>query len=145
MNELLNPYQKNSLRVSLLMLEENLRYAQEWLNGREETGILYYRNLKLSEETKQQAGQKIQAALELIEKLSSEFELDKEFQSAASILQGDLTVNWANLVDTKSAKLRRYGQVHPQLDDMLDPDIQNLAEIAFNLSTMLGQSKQEKP
>ena len=145
MNDLLNPYQKNSLRVSLLMLEENLRHAQEWLDGREENGILYYRNLKISEETKQQAAQRIQAALELIEKLSSEFELDREFQSATSILQGDLTISWANLIDTKSRKLRRYGQVHPQLGDMLDPDIQNLAEIAFNLSTMLGQSKQEKP
>ncbi len=145
MNDLLNPYQKNSLRVSLLMLEENLPRAKEWLDGREENGILYYRNLKISEETKQQATQRIQAALELIEKLSSEFELDREFQSAASILQGDLTINWANLVDTKSNKLRRYGQVHPELGDMLDTDIQNLAEIAFNLSTIFGRSKQEKP
>jgi hypothetical protein len=145
MNELLNPYQKNSLRVSLLMLEDNLRQAQEWLDGREESGILYYRDLKISEETKQWAGLRIQAALELIEKLSSEFELNKEFQSAASILQGNLTVSWANLMDTKAGKLRRYGEVHPELSSMLDPDIQNLAEIAFHLSTMLGQSKQEKP
>jgi hypothetical protein len=83
--------------------------------------------------------------LGLIAKLSSEFELDKKFQSAASILQGDLTISWANLMDTKSNKLRRYGQVHPELGDALDPDIENLAEIAFNLSTILGQTKQEKP
>lgn len=145
MNELLNPYQKNSLRVSLVMLEENLRHTREWLDGREENGILYYRRLKISEETKKQATQRIEVALGLIEKLSTIFELDKELQSAASILQGDLTINWANLVDTKSNKLRRYGQIHPELGDMLDPDIQNLAELAFNLSTILGQSKQEKP
>ncbi len=108
MNDLLNPYQKNSLRVSLLMLEENLRRAKEWLDGREENGILYYRNLKISEETKQQATQRIQAALELIEKLSSEFELDREFQSAASILQGDLTINWANL----RTRCRTVGRIH---------------------------------
>jgi hypothetical protein len=99
----------------------------------------------MTKEAKQQAVQKIQAALEVIEKLGRKFELEKEFESAASILQGNLTVNWANLMDTKSNKLKRYGQVHPQLGDMLDADIQNLAEIALNLSTMLGQSKQEKP
>lgn len=123
------------------MLEENLRQTQEWLDGREEDGILYYRRLNVSERNREQAHRAIETALHLIEKLGNRFELSQEFQSAAPILMGNLTVNWANLVDTKSNKLRRYGQVHPELGDVLDPDIQNLAEIAFNLSTILGQSK----
>jgi len=61
------------------------------------------------------------------------------------MIQGDLTINWANLIDTQAAKLRRYGKVHPELGDMLDPDIQNLAGIALHLSAILGQSQQEKP
>jgi hypothetical protein len=141
MNDLLNPYQKNSLRASLLMLEENLRQTQEWVDGREEDGILYYRRLNISERNREQVHRAIETALQLIEKLGNKFELGQEFQSVAPILMGNLTVNWANLVDTKSNKLRRYGQVHPELGDVLDPDIQNLAEIAFNLSTILGQSK----
>ena len=123
------------------MLEENLRQTQEWLDGREEDGILYYRRLNISERNREQAHRAIETALQLIEKLGNKFELGQEFQSAAPILMGNLTVNWANLVDTKSNKLRRYGQVHPELGDVLDPDIQNLAEIAFSLSTILGQSK----
>jgi hypothetical protein len=111
------------------------------LDGREEHGVLYYRKLNISKGTREQANRIIATALQLIEKLSIRFGLDREIQSAASILAGNLTVSWANLMDTKSHKLRRYGQVHPGLSDMLDTDIQNLAEIAFNLSTMLGQSK----
>ena len=127
------------------MFEENLRHALEWLDGREENGILYQRKLTISEENRNQASQAIHSALNRIEKLSDVFGLEKQPESAASMLGGDLSINWANLMDTQAGKLRRYGKVHPELADTLDPDIQNLAEIALHLSTILGQSKQEKP
>jgi hypothetical protein len=145
MTDLLNLYQKNSLRISLLLFEENLRHALEWLDGRDENGILYQRKLTISEENRNQASQAIHSALNMIERLSDVFGLEKQSESAASMLGSDLSINWANLMDTQAGKLRRYGKVHPELADMLDPDIQNLAEIALQLSTILGQSKQEKP
>jgi hypothetical protein len=141
----LNPYQKNSLRISLLMFEENLRRAQEWLDGREENGILYRRKLEISEENRKQATRAIVAALKIIEKVSRTFALEVELESASAILRGALTVNWENLMDTKAAKLKRYGKVHPELGGMLDEDIQELAEIALKLSAILGETQQEKP
>ena len=145
MKDLLNPYQKNSLRVSLLTFEENLRQVQEWLDGREENGILYRRKLTVSEEKRKQAGQMIEMALNLIRKLSNTFRLETVSESAASMLGGGLTITWANLIDTQAGKLRRYGKVHPELAGMLDSDIQNLAGIALKLSSILGESQQEKP
>jgi hypothetical protein len=145
MKDLLNPSQKNSLRVSLFLFEENLRKAQEWLNGREENGILYSRKLTLPEEKKEQAGQIITTALNLIKKLSEMFELETTYESAEYMLRGDLTLNWESLADTQARKLRRYGKVHPELASILDPDIQNLAGIALELSSILGESQQEKP
>lgn len=143
MMDLLNPYQKNSLRVSLQMFEENLRHAQEWLEGREENDILYHRKLEISEDNRNQAKLAIRAALGLIEKISHTFGLEAESQSAASSMQGELSVNWANLIDSQAGKLRRYGKVHPGLGGMLDSDIQKLAGIALHLSSILGKSKQE--
>ena len=145
MSNLLNAYQKNSLRVSLLTFEENLRQAQEWLEGRDENGILYQRRLTTSEEHRKQASHAIQSALDLIAKLRDVFGLEIEFQNAASIVQGNLTISWANLMDTQAGKLRKYGKVHPELAGTLDSDIRNLARIALQLSAILGQSKQEKP
>lgn len=145
MKDLLNPYQKSSLRISLLMFEENLRRAQEWLDGREEKGILYHRKLELSDEKRRQAEHVIKTALGVIERLSEKFGLEAETQNAASMFQGEFSVNWANLIDTQSGKLRRYGKVHPELHDMLDTDIRTLAEIALQLSALLGESQQEKP
>ena len=145
MSDLLNPYQKNSLRISLLMFEDSLRHAQEWLEGREENGILYRRKLEMPDDRRKQANHVIKTALSLIEKLSATFELEVESQNAASMFQGELTVNWANLMDSQAGKLRRYGKVHPELGGMLDADVRNLAEIALKLSAILGESQQEKP
>ncbi|MBN1453263.1 MAG: hypothetical protein JW963_19775 [Anaerolineales bacterium] len=145
MKNALNPSQKNSLGVTLRMYEENLRHAQEWLDGREDIGILYHRKLALSEENREQARQAINTALDLIEKLSRKFGLRKESSNSASWIRGELTVNWANLLDTRASKLRRFGKVQPELASLLDADIQNLAGIALHLSALLAESQQEKP
>ena len=141
MKDLLNPYQKNSLRITLRMFEENLRNALEWLDGREEVGILYKRKLNLPQENREQARQYIKFALGVIEKLSHKFDLRKESSDAASMLRGELDVGWTNLLDTRAKKLGRYGKVHPELANVLDADIQNLAEIAQQLSAIIGESK----
>lgn len=143
MEDLLNPYQKNSLRITLLGFEESLRHALEWLDGYEEDGILYSCRLSLPEENKKQIRQAINVALGLIEKLNHKFDLQKESNNVASMLRGELSVNWANLLDTRAKKLVRYGDVHPKLANILDSDIQNLAEIALQLSALLGESQQE--
>lgn len=137
---LLNPYQKNSLRITLRMFEENLRNALEWLDGREEDGILYSRKLILSPDGREQARQYIKFALGVIEKLSHQFGLRKESSDAASMLRGELDVGWANLLDTRAKKLGRFGKVHPELLSVLDSDIQKLAEIAQQLSAIIGKS-----
>ncbi|MCA2001756.1 MAG: hypothetical protein LDL51_07825 [Chloroflexi bacterium] len=137
---LLNSYQKNSLQITLRMFEENLRNALEWLDGREEDGVLYSRTLILSEDGREQARRYIQDALGVIEKLSRQFDLRKESNDAASMLRGELEVSWANLLDTRSKKLGRYGKVHPELLSALDSDIQKLAEIAQRLSAVIGKS-----
>ena len=127
------------------MFEENLRHALEWLNGREENGVLYNRKLNLSQSGREQVRQKINAALGLIESLSHKFDLHKDTSDAGSMLRGELTVSWANLLDRRAKKLVRYGDVHPELASILDSDIQNLAGLALQLAAILGESQQEKP
>jgi hypothetical protein len=145
MKDLLNLHQKNSLRVTLQMFEENLRCTLEWLAGREENGILYSRNLNLPEERKAQALLEIHTALGMVESLVHKFDLEKDASDAAPLLRGKLSINWANLLETRAKKLARFGKPHADLARMLDADIQNLAEIALHLSAILGESQQENP
>ncbi len=141
MKDLLNPYQKNSLRISLLMFEDSLRHAQAWLDGHEENGILYRRKFDGSHANKKQARKVIATALKIIEKLARNFELEVEVQSASAMMRGELVISWENLMNTQAGKLRGYGEVHPQLANLLDADIRNLAEMSLRLSELLNYSE----
>lgn len=141
MSDLLNRYQKSSLRISLLMFEDSLRHAQEWLDGREENGILIRRKLEISEGKRKQAGKIIANALTLIEKLAHRFELKAKTEEASAIMRGELIVSWENLMDTQAGKLKRYGKVHPDLAGLLDADIRHLADMSLRLSELLNDSE----
>lgn len=124
-----------------MMFEESLYRTQEWLQGRVEKGILYRRELAVSDDKREQAVQAIRAALSLIQNLAESFDLESQSEDASAIIKGELSESWANLLDTQAGKLRRYGAVHPDLAGRLDSQLQNLAGIALQLSAILGQTK----
>ena len=144
MKDLLNPSQWNSLRITLRAFEENLREAQEWLDGKEEHGTLYQYKLVLSVENRKRAQLQIKIALDQIAKLSSLFEMPKQNENPASLIRGEMSVSWADLHDSRTHKLGRYGKVHPELANVLDSEVQHLAEIALNLAAIFGESEKEK-
>jgi hypothetical protein len=45
-----------------------------------------------------------------------------------------MVITWANLLDSRSAKLERYGDIPAGLSEKLDPAVSNLAETALYLS-----------
>ena len=144
MKDLLNPSQWNSLRITLRIFEENLRQAQEWLDGKEEHGTLYQYKLVLSAENRKRAQREISSALDQIAELSRLFKMPQQNENPASLIRGEMSVSWADLHDSRTHKLGRYGKVHPELASVLDSEVQQLAEIAQNLSAIFGEYKKEK-
>jgi multidrug resistance efflux pump len=138
MNDLLNPIQKNSVRITLRRFEENLLHAQAWLDGKEENGVLYQRKLTLSAGRRQRAEKDIKTALDLIRKMSQDFELLSETENAAAQIKGEMAIIWADLLDSRARELKRSGAVHPELSAALDPGIQALASIALALTTIFS-------
>jgi hypothetical protein len=70
--------------------------------------------------------------------------MPRENTNPASLIRGEISVSWADLHDSRTHKLGRYGKVHPELANMLDSEVQHLAEIAQNLSVIFGEYKKEK-
>lgn len=138
MKDLLNPNQKNSLRITLRQFEENLLRAQAWLDGHEENGVLFQRKLTISDGRRQQAEKEIQTALELIRKASQDFDLPSEVENSAALVRSEMAISWANLLDSRAGELKRSGAVHPNLSATLDPGIQTLAGIALTLMTIFS-------
>lgn len=139
MNELLNPQQRSSLRTTLLSFEKNLREAQSWLDGNEEDGILYKAKLHMSEEHRRQCARQIAEALGQIRSLSRSLELEKKEEDPLSLIRSEMVISWANLLDSRSAKLGRYGDISAGLAGKLDPAIGHLAETALYLSKIFEE------
>jgi hypothetical protein len=138
-DRLLRASQRNSLRITLQVFEERLRAAREWLDGRQESGSLYERKLDLPLRNRKRAERQIQKALQVIDQLRERFDLEVELENAASILRSEMSVSWANLLDVRAQRLGRYGKVHPDLSRLLDPAIDELAEIARGLAVDLEE------
>jgi hypothetical protein len=134
MTELLNPQQRSSLRITLQSFEKNLREAQSWLDGAEENGILYKAKLQISKAHRQQLTGEISEALNQIGALSRKFELEKKEENPLSLIRSEMVISWANLLDSRTAKMARYGNISTGLAAMLDPAVDDLAETALYLS-----------
>jgi hypothetical protein len=139
MKDLLNPDQLRSVTITLRTFEEDLLYAQAWLYDAEENGILYQRKLTISPESRSIAQERINAALEHIALLAREFGLESEVENSANLIRSKMSVNWANLLDTQSVKLKRFGEVDPKLVSALDPAVRQLSQLALELAAVFDE------
>ena len=62
--------------------------------------------------------------------------LEPEVEDGTGLIRGQMSVAWANLIDSQTKKLKRYGEVHPEAAQEIDPHIQHLAQIAFKLASL---------
>ena len=137
MSDLLNPAQLRSVEVTLRTFEKNLRLSAAWLDGEEENGILYRRKLTLPAAQGDVARQRINAALEQIAILARMLDLPPEEEDVIRLIRGRLAVSWANLIDSQSSKLKRYGDVDPEAERTLDPAIRRLVKLVQELESII--------
>lgn len=141
--DLLNTAQRRSLTIGLRAFEMHLRQADAWLQGKEETGILYRRGLDLSPERRASARTQIAAALARIAVLAERFGLAVAQNDLGATIAAQMSADWANLCDTRPEKLCRFGEVDPRLRELLDAEIDSLAQLALSVAA-LGRDDQEK-
>ncbi len=49
----------------------------------------------------------------------------------------ELSISWTQLVDNRSDKLGRYGEVDPDLKSTLDPAVEQMAEACLSMTQIL--------
>jgi hypothetical protein len=136
MSELMNQAQRTSVFVALRTFEQYLRQVDRWLNDFETDGILYRYKMDLSPEKRVLMRQKIASGLALVEELAQTLQLEPEVIDLVGAVRGQMSESWANLIDSRAAKLRRYGEVDPGLSQPLDPALDRLVQIAAELSQL---------
>ena len=136
MSDLLNPAQLRSVEITLRTFEKDLRLTAAWLDGEEENR-LYRRKLTIPTEQRKAVRQRINSALEQIAILARTLNLPLEEEDVIRLIQGRLAVSWANLINSQSSKLKRYGDVDPVADRTLDPAIRRLVKLVQELESII--------
>lgn len=138
---MLNPYQKNALEITLQSLERSLLRARASLRHAPEGGRLT-RYRPLPEAARPELEALIGRMLEEIDGLAERFELRPRVEDIGRIVNGEMSVAWADLVDTLSVKLGRYGAVDPALGEALDPAVRRLVRWSAQLGKMAARATQ---
>lgn len=136
MDDLLNPYQRDAIEAVLQEFEASLREGLRWLDGAGEDGILYKKSLELPVEQMAAAREKIALALDEIRILVNNLALEVAIENASTDLRAKMILNWVHISGRHSYELKGFGQVNPELAGVIDQHIDNLAQIALDLSLL---------
>jgi len=134
---LLNPAQKNSIRIALRLLEERLFWIEVLLSQKGHNGILYRFENDLSNSEISQLQAIFKKIEELIVTFKETFNLSAEKEKLSQILNGSTSYFWSIVADKKADKLKRYGGVSPDLSRELDPLIDHLIELLNEIRAIL--------
>jgi len=143
-SQLLNTPQHSALAIALRFFEQDLRQAEGWLRGELNMGLLYRPFLDLSTERRAAALARIAKALEIITRLAERFELHLVEEPLTKRIAAAMSIDWSNLLDTRSGKLARFGAVDPGLAELLDPEVEQLAELALAIESLMIEPRSNR-
>jgi len=124
--------QKISVRIALRELETRLVRMRALIDQDD-----------LSQRLTPDALRRLRALLDrqqaIIDELYHRFGLARESIDVVQTMVAEFSITWTQLVDVRSQKLRRYGEVDPALVSTLDPAISELTELTLATLRILEQ------
>src|SRR3990172_11033908 len=137
-NEVLNPLQKNSLRISLMLIERGMLEVDRLLSDGEHEGILFRITDDLREETKTDLWRLIHELRQIVREMKDRFQLDLEIDEKSRAIFGKVPLLWEIVTDTDANRLRGYGKIDPALKDLLDPSVERLSRLLLSMHQLVA-------
>lgn len=134
---MLNKDQKRGLTIALRIVEENMQYVEQLFNNGAYDGILYDIKCNMDEGVKGELFKRVSLIKDQIKALSKRFALEKELREPAKEIFGKLSSCWSILEEAKARKLKRYGAVAYKLEDILDPHLNGIIDLMFDIERLL--------
>lgn len=139
----LNPHQQRAVAVTLRLLEERLADIERVIAA-DECGILYERVATFTPTQRARMREISNALRGQIRRLAEEFHLPRETQNARPYIVGTVSLLWESVEEIRSRKLKSYGEVDPQLQQILDPMLQCIIRLLFDLrATAQGNGERD--
>jgi len=137
-NEVLNPLQKNSLRISLMLIERGMLEVDRLLSDGEHEGILFRITDDLREETKTDLWRLIHELRQIVREMKDRFQLDLEIDEKSRAIFGKVPLLWEIVTDTDANRLRGYGKIDPALKEVLDPSVERLSRLLLSMHQLVA-------
>lgn len=138
----LNANQKRVVTVTLRLLEERLAEIERMAAG-DEQGVLYRRVARFTPRQRARIGELIAATREEIRGAAEQFDLGRDEQNVERAIIGLLSLTWESLEEIRARKLKSYGAVDPALKETLDPIVQRLIKLVYQLEDV-ARGKNER-
>ena len=130
----LNVAQKTSLSITLREFEVRLARLRVLLEQYESV-------TRLTPEGVDRVRQMIDRQQAIIAELFRRFQLKRETIDVVQSMIAELSISWTQLVDSRSDKLGRYGEVDPDLRAALDPALDQMIEACLSMVRLLDKAK----
>lgn len=141
---MLNKDQKRRLSISLRIVEENIQDIEQILHNGAYTGILYDVNCDVSPKVKEEILKKVTLIKDKIKSLSRKFTLEKEYKEARKKIFDKLSSCWEIMEGVKTKRLKKYGTVSHELDNVLDPQLNIIIDLISETEHLvLGKAQTE--
>jgi hypothetical protein len=130
----LNIAQKTSLCITLREFEVRLARLHAFLEQNESV-------TRLTPEGVDRLRQMIDQQQALIDDVFRRFQLKRETIDVVQSMIAELSISWTQLVDSRSDKLGRYGEVDPDLKATLDPVLDQMVKACLSMMLVLDKAR----
>jgi hypothetical protein len=135
---MLNEHQRRRLEVSLGLFDRALlEVTRLYLSADLPRGEMFEVTSDLTPDEHAEIRRTIAQIRERMGQLRERFHLQPHHRDVRSLLRGYFAHFWAVLSDCRASKLRGYGDVAPQLEQVLDPEVEALLVLIERLGRMV--------
>jgi len=129
---------KRAVSVTLSLLDEALCRFEEWANGREHHSVFYDEVNSLSGELRENILAEIVDMRGILRCLYDDLHLTGSVQHATTDIWARCNAIRLYLVETEGKRLKRYGDIHPDLASYVDEKMALLEQRLNRISGMLS-------
>jgi len=133
MQKALSPNHKRSLSVTSKAVEKTINDLEILLKGTNQNQITETLKRVYTEKDKKKIYTLLDDLREVNEEMFESLELKSQKLSEDRIVYANLTYLWTILIDSKSDKLKRYGEVHKENKKIVDNYMNRLLSIVEKL------------
>lgn len=134
---MLNPGQKNALRLTLELLEDELRQLRRLLQKGEGQRLLLHIVDDLTEEEKSLLNERIDRLISYVIHLKDSFDLTNRERVLRWIVKATSVYLSAQMEEVISDKLKGYGEITLEVKETLDPILNEMISILRQMESIV--------